>query len=286
MSIIRAIYQFGDKLTKTETELIFKEVLGSKNGAIPNKLLYSLADKTYHPSECPVIMKQLWKVIELKSNLQELTNALVLAEYLCKFGSSRSITELKDKLFLIQNLGSISNSAKASIIKEKSKYVSDLLSDFSKLEQERHLARLHRSKIVGFSSQSIKSRNETPVKKPVKSTPALEYSLKTPKKEDSKQNKRIFKVEKKESEEQIPQPQRNGAPEIPGPWATRKNFSVQNTPNLKNHGTETQSRTPQSFDVRQTQVGRLKKFRHNMVQETPGQRKKTLEKYLLNLNNM
>ncbi len=102
-------------------------------------------------------MKHLWTKTNCKpKEWRRIFKALYAFEYLIKNGAPRVIQDIKDDLFKIRSLQDFSysenGSDKGQGIRDKSRSICELLSDNTKLQEEREFARKTRDKFQGISS--------------------------------------------------------------------------------------------------------------------------------------
>ncbi|CAG9319292.1 unnamed protein product [Blepharisma stoltei] len=156
-SLKKAALNLRDRITKTPLERMVAEVCSDENYGTSNTLLHDIAEKTYNPEERAVIMRCTWEY--LKSSPKEwrrIYKALNLAEYLLKFGSASCINEIRDegfKIRLLQDFSYRENSEERGTgIRDKCKYINQLIADHRFLDEEREKAKKLWNKFSGSSS--------------------------------------------------------------------------------------------------------------------------------------
>lgn len=155
----KAFSSVKDRLTLTPNERLLKDTLNDDETVLPVNNLYRIAELTFEPFEYANIMKCLWEAVTAPTNQhKKILKGLLLSEILLKFGSSRCVQELRDKLEEFQKLLNFycQNRDVTIQIREKAKEMSSILTDFGCIEGERLKARQQREKFVGISSEQYK----------------------------------------------------------------------------------------------------------------------------------
>jgi hypothetical protein len=145
-AIKRAANSIKDKLTKSPLERDLAEAMNNENWGAPNTMLHSIADRSYNPDDAAVAMKVIWENIRANSKeWRKIYKTLVLLEILLKHGSTRCVQEIRDETFKIRLLQDFSymdaGQERGNGIREKSRVISEMISDYKKLEEEREKAR-------------------------------------------------------------------------------------------------------------------------------------------------
>ena len=145
-AIKRAANKLKDKITKSPLERDLAESMNNENWGAPNTLLHSIADRSYNPDDAAVIMKWIWE--NTKSHAKEwrkIYKTLVLLDIILKYGSTRCVQEIRDETFKIRLLLDFSymdsGQERGNGIREKSREIIDMISDYKRLEEEREKAR-------------------------------------------------------------------------------------------------------------------------------------------------
>ena len=160
MPLFKALSSVKDKLTLTPSELLIKEATSNDDVSVSTNNLYSVAELTFHPSEYTKVMESLWTTLQSnKREWRRIQRALLLADVLMKFGSSRCVQELRDFVDRFKPLQSFKyideDGDRGAIIREKSKFLVEVLQDFHRIEQEREAAKKHKVKCVGLSKDDV-----------------------------------------------------------------------------------------------------------------------------------
>ncbi|OMJ69702.1 hypothetical protein SteCoe_32512 [Stentor coeruleus] len=160
MPLFKALSSVKDKLTLTPNELLLKEATSNDDISVPNTTLHNIAELTFHPSEYTKVMEAIWSSIRApRQEWRRIQRGLILADILMKFGSARTLQELRDYYERFKPLQDFKYSDeegdRGAIIREKSRYLVDILPDFNKIEQERELAKKHKNKCIGMSRDEV-----------------------------------------------------------------------------------------------------------------------------------
>lgn len=160
MPLFKALTSVKDKLTLTPNELLLKEATSNDDVSVPNTTLHNIAELTFHPSEYTRVMEAIWSSIRApRQEWRRIQRGLILADILMKFGSARTLQELRDYYERFKPLQDFKYSdeegERGAIIREKSRYLVEILPDFNKIEQEREMAKKHKNKCVGMSRDEV-----------------------------------------------------------------------------------------------------------------------------------
>ena len=160
MPLFKAISSVKDKLTLTPNELMIKEVTSNDDSLISTTTLHSVAELTFQPMDYTRVMEAVWSSIRApRQEWRRIQRAVLLADVLMKFGSSRCVQELRDFVDRFKPLAEFrytdEDMERGAIIREKSRYLVEVLSDFAKIEVERDTAKKHKKKCVGMSRDDV-----------------------------------------------------------------------------------------------------------------------------------
>ena len=160
MPLFRALSSVKDKLTLTPNELLIKEATSNEDITVSTGTLYQVADLTFHPSEFSRVMEAIWiSVGSPRIEWRKIQRGLILADIVMKFGSARCVQELRDYTDRIKHLQEFKYSDedgdRGGIIREKARYLLEILPDFSKIDRERELAKKQKNKCVGLSRDDV-----------------------------------------------------------------------------------------------------------------------------------
>jgi ENTH domain len=156
MPLFKALTSVRDKLTLTPNELLLKEATSNDDISVSNTTLYQIADLTFHPSECPRVMEAIWHSIRApRQEWRRIQRGLIIADFVMKFGNARSVQELRDYIERLRPLKdfkfSDADGERGAIIRDKARYLLEILPDFKKIEEEREKAKKHKNKCVGMT---------------------------------------------------------------------------------------------------------------------------------------
>lgn len=158
-SLMKAVSGLKDRIVKSPLERSVLEACSDENWGSANTLLHDIAEKTFNQEERQTIMKTLWEL--LKSPPKEwrrLYKVLNLIEILMKFGSAPCLHEIQDEAFKIRMLQDFSyregSEEKGIGVRDKSKYICQMLNDKNFYEEEKEKAKKTRSKFSGVSSNT------------------------------------------------------------------------------------------------------------------------------------
>jgi epsin len=160
MPLFKAISSVKDKLTLTPNELLIKEVTSNDDSLVSTNSLHSVAELTFQPMDYPKVMEAVWGSLRApRQEWRRIQRSLLLSDILMKFGSSRCVQELRDYLDRFRPLQEFrytdEDIERGAIIREKSRYLVEILSDFTKIEQEREIAKKQKNKCVGMSRDDV-----------------------------------------------------------------------------------------------------------------------------------
>ena len=160
MPLFKAISSVKDKLTLTPNELMIKEVTSNDDSLISTTTLHSVAELTFQPMDYTRVMEAVWSSIRApRQEWRRVQRAVLLADVLMKFGSSRCVQELRDFVDrfkpLVEFRYTDDDMERGAIIREKSRYLVEVLSDFAKIEVERDTAKKQKKKCVGMSRDDV-----------------------------------------------------------------------------------------------------------------------------------
>ena len=160
MPLFKALTSVKDKFTLSPNELMLKEATSNDDVAVSNATLHQISDLTFHPSEYPRVMEAVWTSIRSpRQEWRRIQRGLLLADTLMKFGSSRCVQELRDYSDRFKGLQTFKYSDedgdRGVIIREKSRFLFEILPDFARIEQERETAKKFKNKCVGMSRDDV-----------------------------------------------------------------------------------------------------------------------------------
>ena len=160
MPLFKAISSVKDKLTLSPNELLIKEVTSNDESLVSTTTLHSVAELTFQPMDYTRVMEALWASIRApRQEWRRIQRAVLLADILMKFGSSRCVQELRDFVDRFKPLVEFrfkdEEGDRGAIIREKSRYLVEILSDFKKIESERDVAKNQKKKCVGMSRDDV-----------------------------------------------------------------------------------------------------------------------------------
>ncbi|CAG9319752.1 unnamed protein product [Blepharisma stoltei] len=162
----KAFTSISDKLTLTPTERLLKEAINDEEAGVPSSTLYKIAELTSQPFEYPIVMRHIWDSLK-SSNKQwrKILKTFQAMEILLKFGSSRCVQELRDRLEELRRFTQFyavdKEGNRVTQVSEKARELTNILSDFSLIETERENARKQRGKFVGISSEEFKGKKSS-----------------------------------------------------------------------------------------------------------------------------
>lgn len=150
-----------DRITGSEIERTLNEATSNENWGVSNTTLTKIAEASFNYDDGEAIMRHVWRTISSDpKEWRRIYKTLTLLEHLLKFGSSRCVQQAKDELFQLRLLTSFSYSdrgeERGTGIRDKSRLLVELLSDFRKLDEEREKARSAKEKYVGISSDQYR----------------------------------------------------------------------------------------------------------------------------------
>jgi hypothetical protein len=144
-------------LNQTPLEKEVSDATSNDNWGVANSTLIQLARQTNDFNNYTVIMKEVWEGLsEKKEKWRRIYKSLVLLEYCVKYGAERVCNEARSESYKLRPLFDFKHMEegreKGPGIREKSKYISDLLSDAESLKRERSKALDGKDKYVGIAS--------------------------------------------------------------------------------------------------------------------------------------
>mmetsp|Transcript_48364 Transcript_48364/g.95451 ORF Transcript_48364/g.95451 Transcript_48364/m.95451 type:complete len:270 (-) Transcript_48364:150-959(-) len=134
------------------------EATQNTNWGCPTSVLMEIARQTYDFQEYQAIMKHCWEAVNEKNptKWRRIYKGLTMLEFLCKNGSERCVDESRESLHRIRMLMDFhvteEGRDKGAGIREKSKYICELINDSEMLKQEREKARQNRDKYIGIGA--------------------------------------------------------------------------------------------------------------------------------------
>ena len=145
-------------------ELLIKEVTSNDESLVSTTSLHSVAELTFQPMDYARVMEAVWASIRApRQEWRRIQRAVLLSDVLMKFGSSRCVQELRDFVDRFKALVGFRYTdeevERGAIIREKSRYLVEVLSDFRKVEIERDAARNQKKKCVGMSRDDVRRGN-------------------------------------------------------------------------------------------------------------------------------
>lgn len=160
MPLFKAISSVKDKLTLTPSELLIKEATSNDDSLVSTTTLHAVADMTFQPIDYPKVMETVWGCLRApRQEWRRIQRAVLLSDVLMKFGSSRCVQELRDFSDRFKGLQEFRYTddeiERGAIIREKSRYLVEILVDFGKIEVEREVAKKQKNKCVGMSRDDV-----------------------------------------------------------------------------------------------------------------------------------
>lgn len=135
-----------------------KEACANTNWGASTSLLAEIARDSFDYSCCCVIMKYVWEAIGDKpTKWRRVLKALTLIDYLCKNGTERIVEEVRESVYRIRVLMDFhvteDGRDRGSGIREKAKWIVELVNDVDLLKEERSKSLANRHKFVGIGGR-------------------------------------------------------------------------------------------------------------------------------------
>jgi epsin len=212
-SVTRQIKSFK----QTPLEKKVSDATSNDNWGVANSTLIELARETQDFNNFSVIMKGIWEGIgDRKEKWRRIYKSLTLLEYCLKYGSERACNEARSEVYKLRPLGDFKHMEegrdKGSGIREKSKYLVDLLTNHELLKAERVKSTESKEKYSGISSGGAQATptgyvsssvvsNSYATRSPERAAPALSPDNTTSKLDEYRARER-----KKKEEASAPRP--------------------------------------------------------------------------------
>jgi epsin len=125
-------------------------------------LLNEISSRTDNREDCDLVLRHCAKILTLKPKLwKKIQKGLSLIEHIIKTGSQDFIDKMKDEREKLKNLEDFSYEEdgidRGNTIRNKAKYLVELLSDSFKLKEEKKKFSSWKSRIEGVASGGVTS---------------------------------------------------------------------------------------------------------------------------------
>jgi len=152
-SVTRKIKSFK----QTPFEKRVSEATSNDNWGVANSTLIELARETFDYSNCGIILREIFEALsDKKEKWRRVFKGLSLLEYCVKYGSERVVSEARSESGKLRALEDFkfmeAGRDKGPGIREKSKYLIDLLGNAEELKSERAKAQQSKERYAGLSS--------------------------------------------------------------------------------------------------------------------------------------
>lgn len=163
-SILKTFSTFKDKIVKTPLERLVYDACTDENWGVPNTSLHEISQKTFSPEERGIIMKTVWELLRSPpKEWRRLYKVLNLIDHLLKFGSEACSNEISAEMYKIRSFQDFSYregiEEKGIGIRDKAKYLAQMLGDQRNLSEEREKAQKLWNKFNGGSGHGQYSGN-------------------------------------------------------------------------------------------------------------------------------
>ncbi|KAI8871086.1 ENTH-domain-containing protein [Ramicandelaber brevisporus] len=149
-------------LQLTEMEIKVNEATSNEPWGASRTLMLEIASHTSNPQYFGEIMPAIYHKLSDTSSYswRQTYKALQLLEYLVKNGAERVVDDARNHLPLVKGLRTFAyidgeGKDQGLAIRQRSKELSELLQNVSKIREERKLAKLNRGKYGGVSNETI-----------------------------------------------------------------------------------------------------------------------------------
>lgn len=163
-SILKTFSTIKDKIVKTPLERLVYDACTDENWGVPNTSLHEISQRTFNPEERKILMNAVWEL--LKSPPKEwrrLYKVLNLLDHLVKFGSDACLNEISSEMYKIRTFQDFSYregiEEKGVGVRDKARYLGQMLSDRRNLDEEREKAHKLWNKFNGGSGSGQYSAN-------------------------------------------------------------------------------------------------------------------------------
>eukprot|EP00919_Chromeraceae_sp_WS-2016_P052401 GHVR01124409.1.p1 GENE.GHVR01124409.1~~GHVR01124409.1.p1 ORF type:complete len:274 (+),score=81.54 GHVR01124409.1:81-902(+) len=143
---------------QTTLEKNLSDATSNTNWGCSTTILMEVSRCTYDFQDYQTVMKHVWDSLSERpvSKWRRVYKSLTLLEFLCKNGSERCVDEVREYMHKIKNLSEFrvieEGRDKGAGVREKAKYICELVNDSQMLRNERDKARQNRDKFVGIGS--------------------------------------------------------------------------------------------------------------------------------------
>jgi epsin len=158
MSIKSVIRQAKNAVLQFDPiEVQVREATSSDRWMVPDSALSEIARASNDYQDYPKMFAMLWKRLTDHEHVMHVQKALILIEYLVRYGSVRFIQDAQSRRRDISNLVAYkhydeNNQDDGKEVRSKAKVLSELLANDSMIREEREKANKLRENMKGFSN--------------------------------------------------------------------------------------------------------------------------------------